>query len=126
MFENPWKNEATFYYRSTCDYRKISQEEFDKELERKKKATSDLLSAFSTALDDVKYNLAKKYQSDVKSNNYKNDYIAVNEHQGGTLVPALNNLVLVNEIRAFKIQQIDYKDRFTVFSTVHNTLSRMI
>ena len=123
LFENPWKNEATFYYRSTCDYRKISQEEFDKELERKKKATSDLLSAFSTALDDVKYNLAKKYQSDVKSNNYKNDYIAVNEHQGGTLVPALNNLVLVNEIRAFKIQQIDYKDRFTVFSTVHNTLS---
>ena len=123
LFDNPWKNEAIFYYRSTCDYRKISQEEFDKELERKKKATSDLLSAFSTALDDVKYNLAKKYQSDVKSNNYKNDYIAVNEHQGGTLVPALNNLVLVNEIRAFKIQQIDYKDRFTVFSTVHNTLS---
>ena len=122
LFENPWKNEATFYYRSTCDYRKVSQEEFNKEIERKKKATSDLLSAFSTALDDVKYNLAKKYQSDVKSNNYKNDYIAVNEHQGGTLVPALNNLVLVNEIRAFKIQQIDYKDRFTVFSTVHNTL----
>jgi hypothetical protein len=123
LFENPWKNEATFYYRSTCDYRKVSQEEFNKEIERKKKATSDLLSAFSTALDDVKYNLAKKYQSDVKSNNYKNDYIAVNEHQGGTLVPVLNNLVLVNEIRAFKIQQIDYKDRFTVFSTVHNTLS---
>ena len=123
LFENPWKNEATFYYRSTCDYRKVSQEEFNKEIERKKKATSDLLSAFSTALDDVKYNLAKKYQSDVKSNNYKNDYIAVNEHQGGTLIPVLNNLVLVNEIRAFKIQQIDYKDRFTVFSTVHNTLS---
>ena len=123
LFDNPWKNEAIFYYRSTCDYRKISQEEFDKELERKKKATSDLLSAFSTALDDVKYNLAKKYQSDVKSNNYKNDYIAVNEHQGGTLIPVLNNLVLVNEIRAFKIQQIDYKDRFTVFSTIHNTLS---
>lgn len=30
----------------------------------------------------------------------------------------------MNEIRAFKIQQIDYKDRFTVFSTVHNTLTR--
>ena len=30
---------------------------------------------------------------------------------------------MVNEIRAFKIQQIDYKDRFSVFSTVHNTLT---
>lgn len=29
----------------------------------------------------------------------------------------------MNEIRAFRIQQIDYKDRFTVFSTIHNSLS---
>ena len=35
----------------------------------------------------------------------------------------MNELVLVNELRAFKIQQIDYKDRFTVFSTVHNKLT---
>ena len=121
--ENPWKNEAIFYYRSTCDYRKISQEEFDKEIERKKRSTNNLLSAFSTALDDAKYDLAKTYQKNTKSYNYKDDYIAVNEHRGGTLIPVLNNLVLVNEIRAFRIQQIDYKDRFTVFSTIHNTLS---
>ena len=123
LFDNPWKNEATFYYRSTCDYRKISQEEFDKEIERKKRSTNNLLSAFSTALDDAKYDLAKTYQKNTKSYNYKDDYIAVNEHRGGTLIPVLNNLVLVNEIRAFRIQQIDYKDRFTVFSTIHNTLS---
>ena len=39
------------------------------------------------------------------------------------MIPVLNNLVLVNEIRAFRIQQIDYKDRFTVFSSVHSSLS---
>ena len=123
LFENPWKNEATFYYRSICDYRKVSQEEFDKELERKKKATSDLLLAFNSTPDNAKLTLAKTYQENTQSYNYKNNYIAVNEHQGGTLIPVLNNLVLVNEIRAFRIQQIDYKDRFTVFSTIHNTLS---
>ena len=123
LFENPWKNEATFYYRSICDYRKVSQEEFDKELERKKKATSDLLLAFNSTPDNAKLTLAKTYQENTQSYNYKNNYIAVNEHQSGTLIPVLNNLVLVNEIRAFRIQQIDYKDRFTVFSTIHNTLS---
>ena len=123
LFKNPWKNEATFYYRSTCDYRKISQDEFDKELERKKKSTNNLLRSFDSAPDDAKYDLAKTYQKNTKSYNYKDDYIAVNEHRGGTLIPVLNNLVLVNEIRAFRIQQIDYKDRFTVFSTIHNTLS---
>jgi hypothetical protein len=122
LFENPWKNDAVFYYRSICDYRKVSQEEFDKELERKKKATSDLLRSFESAPDDAKYNLAKTYQKNTKSYNYKDDYIAVNEHIGSNLVPVLNNLVLVNEIRAFRIQQIDYKDRFTVFSSVHSVL----
>ena len=123
LFENPWKNEATFYYRSICDYRKVSQEEFDREIERKKKATNDLLLAFNSTPDNAKLTLAKTYQENTQSYNYKNNYIAVNEHQGGTLIPVLNNLVLVNEIRAFRIQQIDYKDRFTVFSTIHNTLS---
>ena len=123
LFENPWKNEATFYYRSTCDYRKISQEEFDKELERKKKSTSNLLRSFESAPDDAKHDLAERYQTLARTQNYKDDYIAVNEHQRSNLVPVLNNLVLVNEIRAFKIQQIDYKDRFTVFSTIYNTLS---
>ena len=123
LFENPWSNSATFYYRSTCDYRKVSQEEFDKEIERKKRSTNNLLRSFDSAPDDAKYDLAKTYQKNTKSYNYKDDYIAVNEHQGGTLIPVLNNLVLVNEIRAFRIQQIDYKDRFTVFSTIHNTLS---
>ena len=123
LFENPWKNEAIFYYRSTCDYRKISQKEFDKEIERKKRATNNLLRSFESAPDDAKFDLAEKYQKDAKASNYKDDYIAVNEHQGGTLIPVLNNLVLVNEIRAFRIQQIDYKDRFTVFSTIHNSLS---
>lgn len=123
LFANPWKNEAIFYYRSTCDYRKISQKEFDKEIERKKRATNNLLRSFESAPDDAKFDLAEKYQKDAKASNYKDDYIAINEHQGGTLIPVLNNLVLVNEIRAFRIQQIDYKDRFTVFSTIHNSLS---
>ena len=122
LFENPWKNNATFYYRPTCDYRKIGQEEFNKEIERKKKATNNLLRSFESAPDDAKFDLAKTYQKNTKSYNYKDDYIAVNEHQGGTLIPVLNNLVLVNEIRAFRIQQYDYKDRFTVFSSVHSTL----
>ena len=122
LFENPWKNDAVFYYRSICDYRKVSQEKFNEELERKKKATSDLLRSFDSAPDDAKLTLAEKYQKDAKMSNYKDDYVSVNKHQGSSLIPVFNNLVLVNEIRAFRIQQYDYKDRFTVFSSVHSVL----
>jgi hypothetical protein len=123
LFENPWKNEAIFYYRSTCDYRKVSQEEFDREIERKKKATNDLLLSYNSTPEKARLTVAERYQTLARTQNYKDDYIAVNEHQSGTLIPVLNNLVLVNEIRAFRIQQIDYKDRFTVFSTIYSTLS---
>lgn len=82
----------------------------------------------STFIESDKFELALKYQKDAKASNYKDDYVAVNKihTKDGNIIlkPVYNNLVLVNEIRAFKIQQIDYKDRFTVFSTVHNTLTR--
>ena len=123
LFENPWKNSANFYYRSICDYRKVSQEEFDKEIERKKRETESLLRSYSTSLDEDKLTLAERYQTLAKTQNYKDDYVAVNEYQGGVLIPVLNNLVLVNEIRAFRIQQYDYADRCSVFSTVHNKLT---
>lgn len=128
LFENPWKNEATFYYRSTANYRRMSGEDFKKIIEEKKKSTNDLLRSFDSAPSDTKFTLAKSYQDLARFKNYKDDYVAVNkiQTQDGNIIlkPVLNNLVLVNEIRAFKIQQIDYKDRFSVFSTVHNTLTR--
>ena len=128
LFENPWKNEATFYYRSTANYKRMSGEDFKKIIEEKKKSTNDLLRSFDSAPSDTKFTLAKSYQDLARFKNYKDDYVAVNkiQTQDGNIIlkPVLNNLVLVNEIRAFKIQQIDYKDRFSVFSTVHNTLTR--
>ena len=128
LLENPWKNSAVFYYRSTANYREMKAEDFQKIIKDKQKSTENLLLAYNTTLDSVKFDLAKKYQLSAKSDVYKYDYVAVNKIQtrDGKIIlkPVPNNLVLVNEIRAFRIQQIDYKDRFTVFSTVHNTLTR--
>ena len=127
LFDNPWKNSATFYYRSTANYREMKAEDFKRIIESKKKDTENLLKAFDSAPNDTKYTLAKNYQYVARSANYKENYVAVNKihtpDDNIILKPVPNNLVLVNEIRAFKIQQIDYKDRFTVFSTVYNTLT---
>ena len=127
LFENPWKNSAVFYYRSTANYREMKEEDFKKIIDEKKKDTEKLLKVYNSAPNDTKYTLAKNYQKVANSYNYRDDYVAVNKihtSDGNVILkPVINNLVLVNEIRAFRIQQIDYKDRFTVFSTVHNTLT---
>ena len=128
LFENPWKNSATFYYRSTANYREMKAEDFQKIISEKKKDTENLLNVYNDTKDNSsRYTLAKTYQTLAVTQNYKDNYVAVNKiHtlEGNIILkPVINNLVLVNEIRAFKIQQIDYKDRFSVFSTVHNTLT---
>ena len=127
--ENPWKNSATFYYRTTADYRKMDGEDFRKIIENKKSMTENLLLSYRTSpTESSKYALASTYQDLARLKNYKDDYIAVNKIVNDTtgdiiLKPVLNELVLVNELRAFKIQQIDYKDRFTVFTTIHTQMS---
>ena len=128
LFENPWKNSAEFYYRTTADYRKMSGEDFQNIIKKKEKVTENLLKIYNESSDNsAKYDLANTYQENTRAYNYKNNYVAVNKVINDTtgdviLKPVINELVKINELRAFKIQQIDYKDRFTVFSTIHNKL----
>ena len=115
--DNPWKNRAEFYYKTSK--RLLTKEEFDKYLELKIRKTNELLSTYDTT--EFKHTLAEKYKRDTNASNYKYDYVSINEHSGKDMFPELNRLVLIAEQRAFDIQQIDYKDRFNVFSTLVNT-----
>lgn len=117
--ENPWKNRAELYFKSLSESRSMTVEDFKNRINEKKSKTEELLSAYSTAIgNSVKHTLAETYQKLAKTFNYKDNYIAVNTHTGKDLLPVINNLVMISEIRAFQIQQIDYKDRFTVFRTI--------
>ena len=112
--ENPWKNRAEFYYKTRKNLK--TKEEFDRFIQCKLKKTEELLEIYDLA--PGKHTLTEKYKRDTNASNYKYDYIAINEHSGKDMFPVLNNLVLIAEQRAFDIQQIDYKDRFSVFNTL--------
>ena len=120
--ENPWKNSAEFYYRVTADYKKMSQEEFMREIERKVDVTNSLLRTYDNALDKDKLAVASTYKDVAELKHYKDNYISVNTHGGTGLFPIFNNLVKINDLRVFEIQQYDYADRFTVFSTINERL----
>ena len=128
--KNPWYNSAFFFYRVTADYRKMKEEDFKRVLLEKQKETENLLLSYkSSPTSSSKYSLAKNYQFIAKNANYKSNYVGVdvvyNDATGDKiLIPHVNELVYVNELRAFQIQQIDYADRFTVFSTIHNKLTK--
>ena len=114
--ENPWKNRAEFYYKTSK--RLVSREEFDKFIEFKLKKTDELLENYDVVIN--KHTQVELYKRDTTTTNYRFNYVAVNEHSGKDMFPELNSLVLIAEQRAFDIQQIDYKDRFSVFNTLAN------
>ena len=116
--ENPWKNRAELYYKTLDSDKEMTQEDFDEILNVKKSKTESLLRVYSGASFGDKHNLAEAYQKVAKAFNYRDDYIAVNTHGGGDLRPVFNNLVMINDMRSYEIQQVDYKDRFRVFNAL--------
>ena len=116
--ENPWKNRAEFYYKTSKVEK--SRAEFDAFIQKKIKRTNDLLISYKVSPDTSKETLAEEYLKLAQTFNYKSHYVAVNQHTGNDLMPVLNKLVLIAEQRAFDIQQIDYKDRFSVFNTLRD------
>ena len=116
--ENPWKNRAELYYKTLDSDKQLTQEDFEEILNTKKSKTESLLRVYSGASSGDKHNLAENYQKVAKTFNYKDDYVAINTHGGGDLIPTFNNLVMINDMRSYEIQQVDYKDRFRVFNAL--------
>ena len=123
LLENPWKNEAWFYYKTLTDRskKKLNQNIMEAEVKDKLVRTEKLLSAYTTALDDSRVELASVYEKMARAFNYEDDYVAVNRHlDGSSPIPVINRLVIVAEKRAFDIQKFDYADRFVMFNQLSN------
>jgi hypothetical protein len=121
--ENPWKDEATVYFKYLLDKNKVNKKSFDERIDWKLNKTGNLLTIFDETRAVLKGDLSETYQKITKAFNYRDDYVAVNveedpETGGPKLIPVINNLVLVSERRAFDMQQTEYADRFTVFNEV--------
>lgn len=118
--ENPWKDEATLFFRTVTSSNKKPEEEFNKKMDDKIECSEGLLKAFDEVSEKNQAYLSEVYQDNARAWNYKKNFVAVNpvKNPDGSikLVPVFNNLVRVAELRAYEIQQVDYADRFTVFS----------
>lgn len=121
--ENPWRNEAVLFCKTLSQGKEVTPETFENKLKKKTEDTESLLSVFDKGNSKEQAALSVKYQVGAKATNYKTDFVAVNRVKvdGDTkLIPVFNNLVMVAEMRAYEIQQVDYADRFTVFNELGN------
>ena len=117
LIENPWKNHAEFYFKNLGEGKELTQRDFENRIQEKLKKTSYKLSLFQKGnVEEQRVNL-EDLKTVINYKNYKDDYVSISQSTS----PKLNELVLIAERRAYDIQQIDYKNRFTVFSLIRNS-----
>ena len=125
--ENPWKNEASFFFKPITD-KNIYDEKLYKDFQgNKTKATINAINLSLKGNDSEKETMINMCLRAIKAHSYKYDYVSVNKKLNPVTMKyesylVENELVKIAEKRAFDMQQIDYKDRFVVFSTVDEVL----
>ena len=120
--ENPWKNEINLYVKCITPGNVQYVSEFNALRKSKRKATEDLLLIYRDTPVDRRDTYIKMLEFTVKALNFRENYVAVNNHAGSHKIPVENKLVQIAEERAFDIQQIEYSSRFLVFSTIKESL----
>ena len=127
LIENPWKDYAKVFIRTLSKKNIITKDKYYARLNTKKKKTEQLLSSYSEVSVENKSALAEKYQRDAKVSHYRYDYVSINvimdweTKEVKDLIPEFNELMMISDMRAFEVQQVDYADRFTVFSAVNQS-----
>jgi len=125
LIENPWKDYAKVFIRTLSKKNVITSDRYYAKLNGKKRTTENLLASYIEVDPSRRKDLARTYLKVAKMCHYKDDYVSVRvikDWKTGEVkefIPEFNNLMMISDMRAFEVQQIDYKDRFTVFSTVN-------
>lgn len=131
LLENPWKNSAEFYYKVLIgkgDSDETVKRWFSDYLARKESSTQTILELYRDAnTSSKKEEIALAYRRLTETDRYSHNYVMVGvdlkfdpSTKSAYLEyhPSENILVKLAEQRAFDIQLIDYKDRFSVASLI--------
>ena len=120
--ENPWRDEAILYFKLLNTTKQMSQDDFNEIMKVKQKESEDIIRAFELGIEAGDFSAANSIINLVKKSiildNYKTDYVSIDYSDASNPKPVINRLVKLAERRAFEIQQVDFADRFTLFSKI--------
>ena len=120
--DNPFRYDATFYYKELIDYNDERQEEFKNRIIEKQKLSDGLIDTYNNCNQEkVKQLLADKYRTSQKIEKFSKDYVAViDDEVNGTQRVVFNQLAMFNEIRAWDIQKSQYINGCQVMRSIND------
>lgn len=121
--QNIFKYSATFFYKTTIGYTNEEEKEFMDHINQKAIDTQEAVNDFEACHNIRKRNRdARKYKTSQEREKYANDYISVVDDKI-TNQPKMvfNKYVMINEIRAWRVQQEQYLNGTLVMGSINNT-----
>ena len=122
--ENPWRNRASIFIKTKDNLR--DQNAFNDFINRKKKVTNDGLNVYSRILDSEKESILDIFEQGIYAGKYKKNYISINKFPNTEPTPVFNNLILISELRAFEVQNIEYASQFAVKSGISQNCTTQV
>lgn len=121
LASNPWRNKVTVYVNPLFKNNEVPREEFNRILKEKKDYTNSILMACENInSEEQKKNFTKVMKKLCEYSKYKYCYVSAdkqispNDTKSVDFKLKFNKLVFLSEMRAFEIQQSDYKNMFYV------------
>lgn len=112
--ENPFRFEAIFFYKTSI--KEIPKKDLNESIDKKTKKTESIIRIFNqTSNPEDKNTLRENQKNLVKAYSYLDDYAGIDEKTGNLV---LNKLVLLSELRAWEVQQLNYRDDISVLGNL--------
>lgn len=114
LAENPFRYEVTLFYKTINILDDVTA--FENKINSKIASTNMLLGIISSANGEEKKLLIDRFIDSSITNKYSKDYLGfVNDTD-----VSFNKLVYFSDLRSWKIQQMNFKDGYTLLNTLRN------
>ncbi len=106
---NPFKYDATFYYKTDPSLAGMSDEEFQAEIAKKERVSRKWIDNYNASDPELQENLASGKRDQQEKRNFSEDYVATVDDAGCSRPRIVfNSLAMCNDIRAWDLRKTTY------------------
>ena len=121
--ENPFKNNIVIFYKTKRkDDKDLTEEEFKKTQEERRKLTEELLEFYKKGNNIQKTGYIQKLRDSIEISKYENDFISISKKTGE---PVYNSFIDIANERSWEVSQKDYQDKISVTKSLESLASNI-
>ena len=119
--ENPFKNNIIIFYKTKRkDDKDLTEEEFKKTQEERRKSTDTLLNEFNRMSLEGQKEYLQKLKDSIELARYERDFISISKK---TNLPVYNSFIEISQERGWEVSQKDYQDKISVTKSLESLTS---